>query len=148
MATEVHNPLETDNQLIEDHDGISCIRKGAGQDHWNGLNYEIGINARTVGSAELSMNLATVPPSGIAAAHIHVGFEVGLFILQGRVEHKYGEGLKQSLVNQAGDFIFIKAGVPHEVYNLSDSEPIVAVVARSSPNQWDEIIPYDPTEDA
>jgi uncharacterized RmlC-like cupin family protein len=133
-------------QLIEDHDGIACLRNGAGSDHWNGLDYKLGINKTTVGSDVLSMNLATVPPGGIAKAHIHVGFEVGLFIVQGRVKHAFGPGLKQELVNGPGDFIFIKPGVPHKVYNLSDTEPIVAVVARTSPNQWDEIIPYDPSE--
>ena len=51
-------------------------------------------------------------------------------------------------MNQAGDFIFIKPGVPHEVYNLSDREPIVAVVCRTSADEWDNIIPYDPAEDA
>ena len=48
---------------------------------------------------------------------------------------------------RAGDFIFIEPGLPHEVYNLSDTEPIVAVVARTSANQWDDIIPYDPDSD-
>ena len=26
---------------------------------------------------------------------------------------------------------------------MSDTEPVVAFVARSSANEWDEIIPYD-----
>ena len=139
--------LVVNEQLIERYEGIACLRKGAGRDHWNGLNYQLGINKTTVGSQVLSMNVATVPPGGIAAAHIHVGFEVGLFIVQGRVLHKFGKGLRESLENSAGDFIFIEPGLPHEVYNLSDTEPIVAVVARTSPNQWDEIIPYDPASD-
>jgi len=33
-------------------------------------------------------------------------------------------------------------GVPHEVFNLSDTDPVVAVVARSSADEWDNIIPY------
>ena len=40
-----------------------------------------------------------------------------------------------SLASRAGDFIFIEPGVPHEVYNLSDTEPVVAVVARSDANE-------------
>ena len=52
-----------------------------------------------------------------------------LYILQGRVHHEYGPGLKKSIDNQAGDFIYIEPGVPHEVFNLSDTEPVVAVVA-------------------
>ncbi len=45
--------------------------------------------------------MATIPPGGVAYAHIH------------------------------------------EVLNLSDSEPVVAVVARSDADEWANIIPYD-----
>ena len=51
--------------------------------------------------------------------------------------------LKKVLENEAGDFIYIKPGVPHEVFNMSDTEPVVAFVARSSADEWDNIIPYD-----
>lgn len=139
---------EIDLSLIENHDGIACVRSGAGSDHWNNINYKLGLNKQTVGTNVLSMNMAMVPPGGVAYAHIHVGFEVGLYIVSGTVEHRFGHGLTKRLVNHGGDFIFIEPGVPHEVYNLSDTEPVVAVVARTSPNQWDEIIPYDPATDA
>lgn len=132
---------------IEDHDGISVIRAGDSDRDWNGLSYNLGISSRSVGARELSMNVATIPPGGIAGAHIHVGFEVGLFILEGNVRHAFGPGLRHSVENSAGDFIFIAPDVPHEVYNMSDTEPVVAVVARSSATQWDEIIPYDPQTD-
>ena len=89
------------------------------------------------------MNVATIPPGGVAYAHIHVDFDVMLYILQGRVRHEYGPGCKKSIDNQAGDFIYIEPGVPHEVFNLSDTEPVVAVVARSDPTEWENIIPYD-----
>src|SRR2546421_523171 len=39
--------------------------------------------------------------------------------------------------------IYINPGVPHEVFNMSDTEPVVAFVARSSADEWDNIIPYD-----
>ena len=89
------------------------------------------------------MNVATIPPGAVARAHIHVDFEVMLYILQGRVRHEYGHGLKQVIDNAAGDFIFIEPGVPHEVFNLSDSEPVVAVVSRSDASEWENIVPYD-----
>ena len=66
-----------------------------------------------------------------------------LYILEGRVRHEYGDGLAHTVEHTAGDFIFIEPGVPHEVFNMSDSEPVVAVVARSSPDEWDQIVPYD-----
>ena len=89
------------------------------------------------------MNVATIPPGGVAYAHIHVDFEVMLYILEGNVRHEYGPGLKQGLDNEAGDFIFIESGVPHEVFNMSDTEPVVAVVARSDASEWENIIDYD-----
>src|SRR5262249_60329840 len=87
--------------------------------------------------------IAHIPPGGVACADIHVGFEVILYIIEGRVRHEFGDGLKQMLENEAGDFIYIKPGVPHEVFNISETEPVVAFVARSSANEWDEIVPYD-----
>jgi uncharacterized RmlC-like cupin family protein len=94
------------------------------------------------------MNVATIPPGGVAAAHIHVGFEVMLYILEGRVRHTFGPGLRRAIDNQAGDFIFIEPGVAHEVTNLSDTDPVVAVVARSSADEWDRIVPYDRAGDS
>ena len=91
------------------------------------------------------MNVATIPPGGVAYAHIHVDFEVMLYILQGRVRHEYGDGCREAIENGAGDFIYIEPGVPHEVFNCSDTEPVVAVVARSDPSEWENIVPYDRT---
>ncbi len=86
------------------------------------------------------MNVATVPPGAVAYAHVHVDFEVMLFILKGTVRHEFGDNLEKSMDNEAGDFIFIKPGIPHEVINLSDSEPVIAVVARSDADEWENIV--------
>lgn len=132
-------------QGVEIANGISVLRRNDGRRGWNGISYEIGLSGKNVGSQGLSMNLATVAPKGIAYAHIHDGFEVMLYILQGRVRHIYGENLKHEIINEAGDFIYIEPGVPHEVYNDSDTEPLVAVVARSAADEWDRIIDYPST---
>lgn len=128
--------------VVEGGDGILVIRGGGNYRDWNGIRYRTGMSARNVGAERLSMNVATIPPGGLAFAHIHVGFEVMLYILEGRVRHAYGRDLEHSIENEAGDFIFIEPGVPHEVYNQSDDQPVVAVVARSDPHEWDNIIPY------
>jgi uncharacterized RmlC-like cupin family protein len=116
---------------VEDGDGILCIRDPEIHRGWNGIRYRTGMSAK---------NVATVPPGAVAYAHVHVDFEVMLFILQGRVRHEYGENLEKSMDNSAGDFIFIQPGVPHEVVNLSDTEPVVAVVARSDASEWENIV--------
>lgn len=135
--------VEDLKSVVEQHEGIATIRGGGNVRGWNGIHYKTGMSAKNVGAQEVSINVATIPPGGVAGAHIHVDFEVMLYIVQGRVRHAFGPGLKYQLENEAGDFIFIKPGVPHEVYNMSDTEPVVAFVARSSAEEWDNIIPYD-----
>src|SRR5262245_1713999 len=133
------------SQFVEHHDGISVIRR-RDDTHvrsWNGIEYQAGLSAKNVNVKHPSMNVATVPPGGVARAHVHVGFEVMLYILQGRVRHEFGDRLKQSVDNGPGDFIYIEPGVPHEVFNLSDTEPVVAVVARSDADEWSHIVAYD-----
>ena len=128
---------------VEGAAGIFVIRGGGTVRGWNGIQYKTGLSAKNVDARQLSMNVATIPPGGVAAAHIHVGFEVMLYILEGRVRHEYGANLELAVENQAGDFIFIEPGVPHEVFNLSQTEPVVAVVARSDAAEWEHIIPYE-----
>jgi uncharacterized RmlC-like cupin family protein len=127
---------------VEGDDGISVVRGGGNVRGWNGIRYKAGLSGKNVKASQLSMNVATIPPGGVAAAHIHVGFEVMLYILQGRVRHEYGPALEHSIDNEAGDFIFIEPGVPHEVFNLSETEPVVAVVARSDASEWEHIVPF------
>src|SRR5271170_2113621 len=130
------------SRSVEGGDGIFVIRGGDNCRSWNNIQYKVGMSAKNVGSTKLSMNVATIPPGGVAYAHIHVGFELMLYILQGRVRHEYGPGLVNSIENEAGDFIYIEPGVPHEVFNLSDTEPVVAVVARSDASEWENIVNF------
>ncbi len=142
LAVKDHND-HIDASAVEDHDGILTIRGGGARRNWNGIHYKQGMSAKNVGSKNLSANIATIPPGGVAYAHIHVGFEVILYIIEGKVRHEFGAGCKQSIENEAGDFIYIKPGVPHEVFNMSDTDPVVAFVARSSAEEWDKIVPYE-----
>ncbi len=129
--------------VVEGGEGIWTIRGGGDLRGWNGIRYKAGMSAKNVGSTQLSMNVATIPPGAVARAHIHVGFDLMLYILKGRVRHEYGDHLKQVIENEAGDFIYIEPGVPHEVFNLSDEEEVMAVVARSDASEWENIVPYD-----
>jgi uncharacterized RmlC-like cupin family protein len=132
-----------DTPRVERHAGLAWIRCSGVCRQWNGIQYKLGMSGKNVGAQHLSMNVAMIPPGGVAGAHIHVDFEVMLYILEGRVRHDYGEGLVHHVEHTAGDFIFIEPGVPHEVFNVSQTDPVVAVVARSSADEWDNIIPYD-----
>lgn len=111
------------------------------------LPYYIGISEATAGAQGISMNLVVIPPGAAAQPHIHRGYESAIYLLQGRVETRYGSGLRKSVINQAGDFIFIPADVPHQPINLSKTEPARAIVARNDPNEQEHVFPYDPKKD-
>jgi uncharacterized RmlC-like cupin family protein len=108
------------------------------------LPYFIGVSGQTVGSTGLSMHLVVIPPGARAEPHIHVGYETGIYVIEGRVETRYGEGLTESVISEAGDFLFVPPGVPHEAINLSATEPARAIVARNDPAEQDKVVPYRP----
>lgn len=138
------SPKNAEAQVpAEGHDGILVIRGSGNCRDWNGIHYKTGMSGKNVGARKLSMNVATVPPGGVAYAHVHIDFEVMLYILAGNVRHEYGPKLEHAVENTAGDFIFIEPGVPHEVFNMSTTEPVVAVVARSDASEWQNIVNYD-----
>lgn len=105
-------------------------------------NFE-GISAATAGSKHLCMHLVIIPPGGRATAHYHDGYETTIYIIQGRAETKYGENLEHSSINEAGDFLFIPPNLPHQPVNLSDTEQVIAVVARNDPNEQESVILYN-----
>ena len=111
------------------------------------LPYFVGISAATAGAKGISMNMVIIPPGGAAKPHRHRGFESAIYLVKGRVETRYGPGLKQSVINEAGDFIFIPPDVPHQPRNLSATEPAIAIVARNDPNEQEHVEPYDPATD-
>ena len=112
------------------------------------LPYFIGISAATAGAKGICMHMVVIPPGAAAAPHRHVGYETALYVLEGRVETRYGPGLQKSVINEAGDFLFIAPDVPHQAFNLSMTEPARAIVARNDPNEQESVAPYDPQIDA
>ena len=106
------------------------------------LPYFIGISGQTVQATGLSMHLVVIPPGGRAEAHIHVGYETGIYVLEGAVCTRWGRTLEHEVVSKAGDFLFVPPDVPHEAINLSATEPARAVVARNDPAEQDKVLPF------
>ena len=106
-------------------------------------NFE-GISAQSAGTKHLCMHLVIIPPGGKAVAHYHNGHETTIYIIKGRAETKYGTNLEQSSTNEAGDFLFIPPNIPHQPVNLSDTEEVVAVIARNDPNEQESVVLYTP----
>ena len=106
------------------------------------LPYFLGISGQSVGAQGLSMHMVVIPPGARAEPHSHVGYETGIYVLEGRVLTRWGARLEHETVSEAGDFLFVPPGVPHEAINLSATEPARAIVARNDPAEQDKIEPY------
>ena len=122
---------------------VVALHPGPEVDTMQGLPYFTGISADTAGARGLAMHLVVIPPGGAARPHVHQGYETGIYVLQGRVETRYGAQLEQAVVSAAGDFLFIPPGVPHEARNLSQTEAARAVVARNDPDEREKVLPYE-----
>ncbi|GAP94192.1 cupin domain-containing protein [Leptolyngbya sp. NIES-2104] len=107
----------------------------------------VGLSARTAGTTGISMELVVMPPGAIAKPHVHPAHETVLYLLKGRVEVRYGKGLEQCQVCEAGDFVFTPPGVPHQPRNLSSTEPVYIVTARNDPDEQEKVVPYEPNLD-
>lgn len=107
------------------------------------VNFE-GISRHTAGSKALCMHMVVFPPGAKAVSHYHNGYETVIYIIKGRVKTMYGIGLKKEMISEPGDFLFIPANVPHLPMNLSDTDEVVAIVARNDPNEQESVILYNP----
>jgi uncharacterized RmlC-like cupin family protein len=106
------------------------------------LPYFIGISGQTVNAKGLSMHLVVIPPGARAEPHTHIGYETGIYVLEGVVCTRWGPQLEHEMVSKAGEFLFIPPGVPHEAINLSTTAPARAVVARNDPAEQDKVQPF------
>lgn len=118
----------------------AVVRAGAAFVGKQGFSYAPAISAETVRASAIHMQLLTIPPGGRARAHKHEAHETALHVLSGEGGMYFGERLEHHLVSRAGDFVYIPANVPHLPYNMSQTEPCVAVISRTDPNEQESVV--------
>ena len=104
------------------------------------LQYAVGISAESAGAEGIHMQLVTIPPGGRARAHKHATHETAIYALSGESGVWHGERLEQHTIVKPGDFFYIPADVPHLPYNPSMTETVVAVIARTDPNEQESVV--------
>jgi uncharacterized RmlC-like cupin family protein len=118
------------------------IRGGEGFRGKQGLDYFAGISAESVGARAICMHLLEMPPGASARPHYHEAHETAIFALEGTAEMRHGQNLEHVMRIEAGDFVYIPAGVPHQPYNPGEA-PVRAVVARTDPNEQESVVLVD-----
>lgn len=105
-----------------------------------GFTYAPAVSAQTVGASGLHMQIITMPPGARAKPHKHEAHETAIYVLSGESGTYYGDALEHHVIARAGDFLYMPPGVPHLPYNLSQTEPCIAVIARTDPNDQESVI--------
>jgi uncharacterized RmlC-like cupin family protein len=116
------------------------IRGGAKITGKQGLDYTVGISAESAGSTGIHMQMLTMPPGARARAHKHETHETAIYAISGTSCMWYGERLEHHMEVPAGDYVYIPADVPHLPYNPSATETVVAVIARTDPNEQESVV--------
>ncbi len=123
-----------------DRPTCACLRAGEPFTGRQGFTYAPAISAETAGARAIHMQLLTMPPGARAKAHKHESHETAIYLLSGESGTWYGERLEHHMVSRAGDFVYIPANTPHLPYNRSPTEPAVALVARTDPNEQESVV--------
>jgi uncharacterized RmlC-like cupin family protein len=121
-------------------DGLRVLREGAAFRGKQGHIYRPAISAERTGSRALHMQLLTIPPGERAHAHKHQAHETAIHVLSGTAGCFWGPRLEHHAITGPGDFCYIAADVPHLPYNRSATEPVVAVIARTDPNEQESVV--------
>jgi uncharacterized RmlC-like cupin family protein len=119
--------------------GVVSIQGGTSINAKQGIPCFVGVSESTCGAHGLAMQMVIIPPGGKCVPHLHIGSETALYVLQGQAETVYGPGLSERAITGPGDFLYIAPGVPHCARNLSDTEPVVAITARTDANDQERV---------
>jgi uncharacterized RmlC-like cupin family protein len=115
------------------------VRREGTYEGRQGLTYFAGISSESVGSLGLCMHMLRLPPGARAKAHLHQDHETAIYVISGRAGMWYGERLEHHLAVEAGDYLYIPAGVPHLPYNPGPEEA-TAILARTDPNEQESVV--------
>ena len=120
--------------------GLMVVRESAPFRGRQGHIYRPAISAEAVGSKALHLQLLEIPPGERAHAHKHEAHETAIHVLSGISSCFWGERLEHHAIAGAGEFVYIAADVPHLPYNRSRTEKVVAVIARTDPNEQESVV--------
>jgi uncharacterized RmlC-like cupin family protein len=114
----------TEIRIVRPHE------RDAGTAQTPGMTRVAGISAATAGASSIWMGQFTNEPGFRSGAHHHGDVESAIYVMRGTLRMRWGERLEHSAEAAEGDFIFVPARLVHQEINTSDTEGVVAILAR------------------
>jgi uncharacterized RmlC-like cupin family protein len=125
---------------MTDQPGVVIIKPEKTETARQGMPQFFGVSAATAGAKSISMNVTAFGPGGKAKAHYHRDYETAIYGVSGLIALYHGHNLENCAFIEPGSFCYIPPFLPHIAFNLSDSEPAVAITARNDAAEQENVI--------
>jgi uncharacterized RmlC-like cupin family protein len=96
------------------------------------MRREAAVSDTLVGAQHIWLGYVELGPGLVSAVHHHGEAESGIYIISGQARFYSGERLEKVTRAQAGDFVWVPPHLVHVEQNVSPTEPVRMVVARST----------------
>jgi uncharacterized RmlC-like cupin family protein len=107
----------------------ASLQAAAGQN--DAMERTIVVSRDTVGSRGLYTSVVTTAPGGRTEIHHHGECETSIYIVRGRARFYSGEGLRDVVEADAGDFVYVPAHEVHVEENASATQDLVVLLSRN-----------------
>ncbi len=104
----------------------------AWSEHRSGMGIQFGVSEDLSGSSQVFMTRQRIPPGMQSTPHTHLNCETAMYVLQGPLIMRYGEGLAREHVAQSGDFFFVPPHALHQIANPRDDGDAEVVLCRNA----------------
>jgi len=121
-------------ETVKWRDGVSVVRtdsldKAMGGP--SGTGRATAFDFSGTGGRETWVGRVTLQPLAKTGAHHHGRHEVAIYVVKGRSQIRWGERLEFAAEVGRGDFVYFAPFVPHQEFNIDESETVDFVVIRS-----------------
>lgn len=99
-----------------------------------GANRRAGVSNTNTDASRIWLGKVHTPAGYASGKHHHGDAETAGYVLKGRAFIVYGEKYEHRVELEEGDFIFVPPHVPHIEGNLSDTDELIWMTARTPDN--------------
>jgi uncharacterized RmlC-like cupin family protein len=100
------------------------------------------VSQATTGAENIYMGVFRVPAGAQSMPHYHADCESAVFMISGRLNVRWGEGLEHALSLEPGDMVYVPPRETHLLENPSEEEAAEYVVARDAPEEDSVEVPW------
>ena len=100
------------------------------------------VSQATAGATNIYMGVFRVPAGARSRPHYHANCESAVYMLNGRLEVRWGDHLEETVTIETGDMVYVPPRETHILRNLSEGEAAEYVVARDAPTEDSVEVPW------